>query len=64
MKVTREMTIGDILKLKPEASEILMRFGMMCLNCGSAQEETLEDAALVHGISVDSLISALDQIEG
>lgn len=62
MTVTRDMTIGHILKSNPEAAQTLMRFGMMCLNCGSAQDETLEDAALVHGINLDSLISALDQI--
>lgn len=64
MKVTQDMTIGQILRVNPEAADILMRFGMGCLGCPSSQAESLEDAANVHGISIDKLMDALDQDVG
>ena len=31
MEITKEMTIGQILKIKPEVAPILMGMGMHCL---------------------------------
>lgn len=63
MKLTKEMTIGQILRTSPEAADILMDFGMGCLGCPSSQAESLEDAAAVHGIDIDDLLDALVQDE-
>jgi len=56
MKITREMLIGDILRVKPDAATILMSFGMGCLGCPSSQMESLEQAAAVHGINVEEIL--------
>jgi hybrid cluster-associated redox disulfide protein len=60
MKLTKAMTIGQILRENPEAAEILMGFGMGCLGCPSSLAESLEDAAFVHSIDIDELMDALD----
>ncbi|MGB9612685.1 MAG: DUF1858 domain-containing protein [Candidatus Margulisiibacteriota bacterium] len=60
-KITPEMTIAEILKLKPEAGAILMAKGMHCLGCVIAQGETLAQAAEVHGISIEELVSELNK---
>lgn len=60
MKITREMLIGDILRIKPEAASILMSFGMGCLGCPSSQMESLEQAAAVHGIDVEAILEKLN----
>ena len=54
-KVTKDMTIGQIVATTPEVAPILMEVGMQCLGCPSAQAETLEEAAMVHGIDADLL---------
>ncbi|MBO4889838.1 MAG: DUF1858 domain-containing protein [Lachnospiraceae bacterium] len=59
MDITKEMTIGEILVNKPEVAPILMEAGMHCLGCPSAQAESLEEAALVHGMDVDSLMDKI-----
>jgi hybrid cluster-associated redox disulfide protein len=46
---------------KPEAAEILMSFGMGCVGCPSAQMETLEEAAAVHGMNLDNLLAELNK---
>lgn len=34
---------------------------MGCVGCPSAQAETIEDAATVHGLSLESLLEALNK---
>ena len=35
--ITKDMTIGEVIKMKENAPEILMGFGMGCVGCPSAQ---------------------------
>ena len=37
-----------------------MEIGMHCLGCPSAQGETLEEAAMVHGIDSDLLVEKIN----
>lgn len=59
MQITKEMTIGEILCTKPEAAPVLMEAGMHCLGCPASQAESLEEAAMVHGLDVDALMEKL-----
>ena len=59
MEITKDMTIGEILRNKPDVAPILLEAGMHCLGCPSAQAESLEEAALVHGMDVDELMSQI-----
>jgi len=59
--ITKEMTIGEVIRKKPNAAEILMNFGMGCVGCPSAQAESVEDAAEVHGLSLEALLEALNK---
>ena len=61
MEITKDMTIGEIIRKKPEAAEILMNFGMGCVGCPSAQAETLEEAVAVHGMELEKLLEALNK---
>lgn len=50
-KVTKDMTIGEILSIGGEAViPALLQMGMHCIGCPASQGETLEEAAAVHGI--------------
>lgn len=57
--ITKDMTIGEILNMNPGVAPILMEAGMHCLGCPSAQGESLEEAAMVHGMDINVL---MDQI--
>lgn len=57
--ITKQMTIGEILRTAPEVAQVLMEAGMHCLGCPSAQGESLEEAAMVHGIDIDALMEAI-----
>jgi len=59
VEITKEMTIGEIIALDQSVVPILMQAGMHCLGCPSAQGESLEEAAMVHGINIDELMQAI-----
>lgn len=58
-EITKDMTIGEMLTVNPGIAPILMASGMHCLGCPSAQGETLEEAALVHGLDIDELMNQI-----
>ncbi|MBE5869067.1 MAG: DUF1858 domain-containing protein [Lachnospiraceae bacterium] len=62
-KITKDMTIGEILRTNPKVAPILLEAGMHCLGCPSAQAESLEEAAMVHGMDVDELMAKIDALE-
>ena len=51
--VTDDMTIGEVISQYPIAARALMECGMGCINCPSAQMETIVEAAQVHGLAPD-----------
>ena len=59
--VNKEMIIADMLQVDPGIAPILMASGMHCIGCPSAQGESLEEAALVHGLDVDELIDTVNK---
>ena len=57
MAISKSTTIGELLVTFPESAPILMEIGMHCLGCPSSQMESLEEAAMVHGIDADLLVN-------
>lgn len=57
--ITKDMIIGDILKINPEHAGVLMEAGMHCLGCPASQAETLEEACMVHGLDINDVLSKL-----
>jgi len=58
--VTKDMLIGDILRMDGTLAPVLMDVGMHCLGCPSSQMESLEDACAVHGIDPDSVVERIN----
>lgn len=63
-KITKETTIGQALQISQEIIPVLFEIGMHCIGCPSSQMETLEEAAMVHGIDVDVLIAKINAAIG
>lgn len=58
--ITKDMLIGDILRIDGNLAPVLLEIGMHCLGCPSSQMESLEDACGVHGIDVNIVIEKLN----
>ena len=59
--ITADMTLGEIMQVKPEIVPILMDAGMHCVSCPAALMETLAEASIVHGIPVDELMQYIKE---
>ena len=60
-KITKDMTIGEVLEINKNAKTILSGFGMHCFSCPMSQMETIEQASMVHGIDLDLMIEKLNE---
>lgn len=63
MKVSEKTLVRDIVNMGPKAIGILMSFGMGCIGCPASQNESIEQAAEVHGINLESLLQSLNNIQ-
>lgn len=55
-RVTKDTMIGDLLQIDQNVAPLLLNIGMYCLGCPSSQMETIEEAAMVHGLDPDDLV--------
>ncbi len=61
MKINKNMTVGEILSKYSNAQEILSGFGLHCFGCPMSQMETVEQAAMAHGVDVEFMMATLDR---
>ena len=61
MDVTPDTTFAELLGAHPEASDVLLRFGLDCLGCPVAEYGTLREGAAIHELDLQELIAALRQ---
>lgn len=59
--ITKNTIIADIIKVRPDAAQILMSFGMGCIGCPSAQMESLEQACEIHGLDLEEVLAKLNE---
>ena len=60
-KITKEMSIAEVLRINRMTAPIFMQYGMHCLSCPHATAESLEESGAVHGIDVDELVADLNK---
>lgn len=59
-QVTKDTMIGELLRIDANIAPILLEIGMHCLGCPSSQMETIEEAAMVHGIEPQALVDRIN----
>ena len=62
-QITKDTMIGELLRDQEHIdsiAEVLFGFGMHCLGCPASQMESLEEAAMVHGIDSDLLVEKIN----
>ena len=62
MKVTKDMSILEVVQKYPYTAEVFFYAGMGCLGCAAARFENIEQGCLVHGIDTDALVGALNEV--
>ena len=60
-QVDKKMSIAEVMRQDEECAPVFMRYGMHCLYCPHASAESIEQAAMVHGIDADALVADLNK---
>lgn len=61
MEVTLETIVGDVVDFDEDTAEIFLECGMHCIDCPVSRMESIEDAAMVHGVDADELVEKLNK---
>ncbi len=59
--ITKDMTIGDIIRAYPQTLPVFERHGLDCFECQIADFEALEHGAGVHKVDVETLLEELNR---
>lgn len=57
MEITKDTTMGEMLRYDMGIAGVLMQCGMHCVGCPSSIGESLEMACMVHGLDVDQVLA-------
>ena len=60
--ITRDMTFNEVMGKSTEVVKVLASFNLGCIGCMGAQNETLAQGAIAHGLDVEELLTALNAI--
>ena len=60
-KIKKTMTIDKVLSIDENLTTVLLGFGLHCFGCPMSRMETLEQAAMVHGVDVDIMVEKLNE---
>ncbi len=60
--ITKDMTIGQVLREYPNTAEVFFKLGMHCLGCPSSTMESVEGAAFTHGRDPVALVKELNEV--
>ncbi len=61
MKITKDMSIKEVVDKYPQSIQVFMMHGLGCVGCAIANFENIEQGALAHGIDIDKLIEDLNK---
>ena len=60
MRITKDMTIDEVVQQFPETVQVFSRFGVACLGCSAARYDNIEQGAALHGLDIDQLVHELN----
>lgn len=60
MTITKQTTMGEMLKYDGGIAYVLMQAGMHCVGCPSSIMESLEEACMVHGLDSDEVLASIN----
>ena len=61
MQISKDMLIGELVRMDDLIPQMLMGAGMHCLGCPASRGESIEEACAVHGVDCDELIEKLNE---
>jgi hybrid cluster-associated redox disulfide protein len=60
--IKKEMLISEVVKNYPETTPLFLDYGLHCVGCSFAKDETIEEAAKVHQLNLEKFLKDLNKI--
>ena len=60
-KINKKMTFYKVINQYPKTIKVFIKYNMGCIGCSMANQETIAQGCLAHGIDPDSFIKELNQ---
>lgn len=60
-KITKEMTIGQVMQKYPKTIFAFIDYGLHCVGCPAAGPETIEEAVKVHNLDLKKFLGDLNK---
>ncbi|MDN5344371.1 MAG: hypothetical protein PWQ18_482 [Clostridia bacterium] len=60
-QITGELAIMEVLQAYPRVRPVFQRYGMGCLECMGAMNETIASGARSHGVNLEELLRELNK---
>ena len=61
-KITKETTIGEVIKKYPKSVFVFIDYGLHCVGCPSAQNDMIEEAVKIHHLDLEKLLKDLNKV--
>ena len=61
-KITKKMTISEVIRKHPRTAFLFMDYGLHCVGCPMAGPETVEEAAKLHRIDLKKFLKDLNEV--
>lgn len=61
-KIHKDMVVGEVVGMFPEAADIISSYGLHCVGCHANAFETLEQGLLGHGYPEQQLHKLIDEL--
>lgn len=66
-QITEKTAIKSLIEKYPDTIEILMSYGLHCVGCHFSEFDTLDDGAMMHGLSdadVTAMVKDVNEVVG
>jgi len=61
--ITKDLTLGEVIEHYPDSLDVIYAlFGGGCFTCPMYRIETVEQAALAHGLNPDEVVAELNRV--
>jgi hybrid cluster-associated redox disulfide protein len=64
MNLGSKMTVTELITQFPSSIAVFMKRKMLCVGCPASKFHTIEEAARIHGISLEHFLNDLEKAIG
>ena len=58
------MLISEVVKKYPQTATIFLEYGLHCIGCAFAKDETIGETVRIHGIELEKFLDSLNRAIG